>query len=186
MVTAGDLKTGQVIRLDGELYHVLDYQHVKPGKGGAYLKTRLKNMRSGVIVEKSLRAGEKVDKVFLERKKVEYLYREQDLFCFMDHTNYAQILLSPQQVGGARDLLKENEVCTALVNNSEVLSIELPVFVELKVTGAEPGVRGDTAAGATKRARLETGVEIQVPLFVEEGDTVRIDTRKQEYVERVS
>lgn len=185
MVTAGDLKTGQVIRMDGELFYVLDYQHVKPGKGGAYLKTKLKNMRSGAIIDKSLRAGEKIDKVYLDRKKIEYLYSEGELFYFLDHTNYEQILLTPEQVGGTRKLLKENEVCTALVYESEVLSIELPVFVELKVAGTDPGLRGDTASGGTKRARLETGVDIQVPLFIDNGDTVRIDTRNNEYVERV-
>ncbi len=184
MATTSDFRPGLVIELDGELLSIVDYQHVKPGKGGAFLKTRLKNVKTGHLVEKSFRAGEKITKAYLEEKKCEYLYQADTLFYFMDQTNFEELVLTKEQVGDTSEYLKENIIVNAVIHNGEPIGLELPTFVELKVVEAEPGVRGDTVSRTTKVAGLETGARIQVPLFINEGDTVRVDTRKGEYVER--
>ena len=186
MATTSDFKVGLVIELDGGLFSILEYTHVKPGKGGAFLKTKLRNMRTGTIVDRSFRAGEKINKAFLEDKRVEYLYRMDDLYHFLDHGSYDELILTSEQVGDAKEFIKENEICTVLLCKGDVVSVELPVFVELKIAETEPGVRGDTVSGGTKPAVLETGMQIQVPLFVNEGDVVRVDTRSGGYVERIS
>ncbi len=185
MATTSDFRAGLVIELDGELLSIVDYQHIKPGKGGAFLKTKLKNLKTGAILDKSFRAGEKIDKAYLDKREIEYLYRADNLYYFLNQTNYEELILTDSQVGDARKYLKENDVCTALVYKGNVFSIELPIFVELEVLETEPGVRGDTVSGGTKPARLETGTGIQVPLFMSKGDIVRVDTRSGEYVERV-
>ncbi len=185
MATTSDFKAGIVIELDGELFSILDYQHVKPGKGGAFLKTKLRNIKTGATHDKSFRAGEKITKAYLEESKIEYLYRTDNLFHFMDETNYEELILTNNQVGNV-SYLKENISVTALRYKGNIISIELPIFAELEVVETEPGLRGDTVSGAKKIAHLETGARIQVPLFIGKGDTVRIDTRKGEYVERIS
>ena len=186
MATTSDFKAGLVIELDGGLFSIVDYTHVKPGKGGAFLKTKLKNLKSGAIVDKSFRSGEKINKAYLEDRKIEYLYRADSLYYFLDETNYEELVLTESQMGDAKEYLKENNVCTALIYKGNVLSMKLPIFVELGVVETEPGVRGDTVSGGTKPARLETGAQIQVPLFINNGDVVRVDTRSGEYTERVS
>jgi len=186
MATTSDFRAGLVIELDGELFSIQDYTRVKPGKGGAYLKTKLRNLKTGVTVDKTFRAGEKINKAYLDESKIEYLYRADDLYYFLDKENYEELILTDSQVGDGRKYLKENETVTALIYKGNVISIGLPIFVELGVMETEPGVRGDTVSGGTKPARLETGMQIQVPLFVNNGDIVRVDTRSGEYVERVS
>jgi len=185
MATTSDFKTGLVIELDGELYSILNYTHVKPGKGRAFLKTKMKKLKTGLTVDKSFRAGEKINKAFLEDKKVEYLYKADDFYYFLDQSTYEELVLTSDQIGDASRYLKENEVCTLLIYKGNVVSVQVPIFVELEVMKTDPGVRGDTVSGGVKPAILEAGVHIQVPLFVNEGDTVRVDTRTGEYVERV-
>lgn len=184
MVSTNDLRTGLTIEVDGEVYSVVDFQHVKPGKGSAFVRTKLKNIRTGSVVERTFRAGEKVNRAHMERKEMQYLYSEGDSFIFMDNETYDQLSLSSEQLGDNAKYLKENMNIHVLIYNGELMGIDLPNSVELKVVSAEPGVRGDTATGATKAATLETGLVIQVPLFVEEGDVVKVDTRTGEYLER--
>ncbi|MGB4504088.1 MAG: elongation factor P [Syntrophaceticus sp.] len=184
MVSTNDLRTGLTIEVDGEVYSVVDFQHVKPGKGSAFVRTKLKNIRTGGVVERTFRAGEKVNRAHMERKEMQYLYRDGNSFIFMDNETYDQVGLTLEQLGDNADYLKENMNIFLLTYNGELMGIDLPYSVELKVVAAEPGVRGDTAAGATKAATLETGLVIQVPLFVEEGDVVKVDTRTGEYIER--
>ncbi|AFV11853.1 translation elongation factor P [Thermacetogenium phaeum DSM 12270] len=184
MVSTNDLRTGLTIEVDGEIYSVVDFQHVKPGKGSAFVRTKLKNIRTGGVIERTFRAGEKLPRAHLERKEMQYLYREGDSFVFMDNETYDQVSLTVEQMGDSVKYLKENMNIWLLTHNGALIGIELPNSVELKVVSAEPGVRGDTATGATKAATLETGLVIQVPLFVEEGDVVRVDTRTGEYLER--
>ena len=186
MATTGDFRTGLVIELDGELVSIVDYQHVKPGKGGAFLKTRLKNLKTGQLIEKTFRSGEKIDKAYLEEKKCEYLYRADDLFYFMDQTNFEELVLTDSQVGDAKEYLKENTTVSAVMYKGELITVELPTFVELEVVNTEPGARGDTVSRAAKPAELETGARVQVPLFVNNGDRIKVDTREGKYVERVS
>lgn len=184
MVSTNDLRTGLTIEIDGEVYSVVDFQHVKPGKGSAFVRTKLKNFRTGAVLERTFRAGEKVARAHLDRKEMQYLYREGDSFVFMDNQTFDQISITMEQLGDSVNYLKENENIFLVTYNGELMGIDLPNSVELKVVSAAPGVRGDTASGATKGAVLETGLEIQVPLFVEEGDVVRVDTRTGEYLER--
>jgi len=185
MVPAGDLRTGMKIELDGVPYVVAEYQWVKPGKGGAFMRTRLRNMKSGGLVEKTFRTEERIPLAQIEERKAQFLYRSGDEYYFMDLSTYEQFPLSADQLGQARDFLKEEFVATILFHRSEVVGVELPIFVELAVVETEPGVRGDTAAGGSKPAKLETGATIQVPLFVNVGDRIRVDTRDGKYVERV-
>lgn len=184
MVSTNDLRTGLTIEIDGEVYSVVDFQHVKPGKGSAFVRTKLKNFRTGAVLERTFRAGEKLARAHMERKEMQYLYREGDSFVFMDNQTFDQISITMEQLGDSVNYLKENENIFLVTYNGELMGIDLPNSVELKVVSAAPGVRGDTASGATKGAVLETGLEIQVPLFVEEGDVVRVDTRTGEYLER--
>ncbi len=186
MATTSDFRPGLVIKLDGELASIVDYQHVKPGKGGAFLKTRLKNLKTGQLIEKTFRSGEKIDKAYLEEKKCEYLYRTDDLLYFMDQANFEELVLTDSQVGDAKEYLKENTTVRAVMYEGELIGVELPTFVELEVVNTEPGVRGDTVSRTTKPAELETGASVQVPLFVNTGDRIKVDTREGKYVERVS
>lgn len=162
----------------------MDFQHVKPGKGSAFVRTKLKNIRTGGVIERTFRAGEKLPRAHMERKEMQYLYREGDAFVFMDNETYDQVSLTAEQMGDSVKYLKENINIYLLTHNGALMGIELPNSVELKVVSAAPGVRGDTATGATKAATLESGLVVQVPLFVEEGDVVRVDTRTGEYLER--
>ncbi len=184
MISTSDFKTGITIELDGELYSVLEFQHVKPGKGAAFVRSKLKNLRSGSIVDKTFRAGEKMARAHLERKDMEYLYRDDDSFYLMDMETYEQIGLSVEQIGESSNYLKENDRLTVMMYGDEVIGIDVPLTVTLKIADTEPGVKGDTASGASKAATLETGLVIQVPLFINSGDSVRVDTRTGSYLER--
>lgn len=184
MISTNDFRTGLTIELDGEVYTVVDFLHVKPGKGAAFVRSKLKNVKTGATIEKTFRAGEKVSRAHLDKREMQYLYRSGEQFTFMDTENYEQISFSEEQLGEAVKFLKESMLISVLVHNGNTIGIELPNFVELAVEKTDPGVRGDTVSGATKRAVLETGAEVQVPLFVEEGDVIKIDTRTGEYIER--
>jgi elongation factor P len=175
------------IELDGGLFAITYFQHVKPGKGGAFVRTKLKNVLSGAVIEKTFRAGEKVDEVRLVRRPVQYSYTDGQFYYFMDSETYEQIPLPAQTIGDDQLVyLKENMVCEALTRDGEPISVEVPFFVELEVADTEPGVKGDTAQGGTKRAKLETGAIVQVPLFIDVGDVIKVDRRENKYLERVS
>ncbi len=184
MISTNDFHTGITINMEGEIYSVLEFQHVKPGKGAAFVRTKLKNLRSGSIIEHTFRAGEKVAKAHLERKEMEFLYREDDLFHLMDLETYEQITIPGDKIGAGVKYLKENDRLNVLMHGEEVVGVDLPVTVVLKVADTEPGLKGDTASGATKPATMETGLVIQVPLFVNSGDLIKIDTRSGNYIER--
>ena len=171
MISAGDFKNGVTVEIDGNIYQILEFQHVKPGKGAAFVRTKLKNIISGGVVEKTFRPTEKFPKAHIDRKDMQYLYRDGDLFNFMDVETYDQIA--------------QNEVVKICSHNGNVFSVEPPLFVELAITETEPGFKGDTAQGATKPATVETGAIVMVPLFVEQGDVLKIDTRSGEYLSRV-
>ena len=185
MISAGDFKNGVTVEIDGNIYQILEFQHVKPGKGAAFFRTKLKNIISGGVVEKTFRPTEKFPKAHIDRKDMQYLYRDGDLFNFMDVETYDQIALNEDVVGDSLKFVKENEVVKICSHNGNVFSVEPPLFVELAITETEPGFKGDTAQGATKPATVETGAIVMVPLFVEQGDVLKIDTRSGEYLSRV-
>src|SRR5205823_6364676 len=185
LVSTAEFKKGLRIVFAGEPYTIVDFQHVKPGKGGAFIRTKLKHMRSGKVIDNTFRAGEKVELVDFEEKHMQYLYRD-DRYHFMDTESYERLSLSPEEVGDARDYLTENTEVDVLYIGDRPVTVELPNFVELAIAKTDPGVRGDTAQGGTKPARLETGASVQVPLFLNEGDVVKIDTRTGEYLGRVA
>ena len=185
MISAGDFKNGVTVEIDGNIYQILEFQHVKPGKGAAFVRTKLKNIISGGVVEKTFRPTEKFPKAHIDRKDMQYLYRDGDLFNFMDVETYDQIALNEDVVGDSLKFVKENEVVKMCSHNGNVFSVEPPLFVELAITETEPGFKGDTAQGATKPATVETGAIVMVPLFVEQGDVLKIDTRSGEYLSRV-
>lgn len=185
MITAGDFRNGRTFEFEGNVYQVVEFQHVKPGKGAAFVRTKLKNVITGAVVEKTFRPTEKVEEAHIERKNMEYSYNDGDLYYFMDQETFDMLPIGKDQIGDALKFVKENMVCMILSYKGSVFGIEPPTFVELAVTETEPGFAGNTATGATKPATLETGATIQVPLFVNEGDTIRIDTRTGEYMERV-
>ena len=185
MISAGDFKNGVTVEIDGNIYQILEFQHVKPGKGAAFVRTKLKNIISGGVVEKTFRPTEKFPKAHIDRKDMQYLYRDGDLFNFMDVETYDQIALNEDVVGDSLKFVKENEVVKICSHNGNVFSVEPPLYVELAITETEPGFKGDTAQGATKPATVETGAIVMVPLFVEQGDVLKIDTRSGEYLSRV-
>jgi len=185
MISAGDFKNGVTVEIDGNIYQILEFQHVKPGKGAAFVRTKLNNIISGGVVEKTFRPTEKFPKAHIDRKDMQYLYRDGDLFNFMDVETYDQIALNEDVVGDSLKFVKENEVVKICSHNGNVFSVEPPLFVELAITETEPGFKGDTAQGATKPATVETGAIVMVPLFVEQGDVLKIDTRSGEYLSRV-
>lgn len=186
MASTADFRNGMTIQMDGVLYTIVYFQHVKPGKGGAFVRTKLKNVLSGAVVEKTFRAGEKVDEVRLERRPVQYSYADGDLYYFMDQETFEMIPLAEGVIGKDQlAYLKENMECEGLVHGDKIISVELPYFVELRIVQTDPGVRGDTATGGTKPAKLETGAIVQVPLFLEEGEVIRVDRREDKYIERV-
>ena len=173
-----------VIRIEGQLYFMSDFEHFKPGKGASVVRTKLKNVQTGSVIDKTYRSGDKVDDVRLEKRKMQFLYKSDDFYCFMDNKTYEQYELTSDVLGDVVKYLKENEVVDVLVAENNALGVELPIFVELEVVQTDPGVRGDTASGGTKPASLETGATIQVPLFIETGNVLKIDTRTDSYVER--
>lgn len=185
MISAGEFRNGITFEQDGNVYQVVEFQHVKPGKGAAFVRTKLKNVITGGVVEKTFRPTEKMPKAHIDRKTMQYLYNDEDLFYFMDLESYEQIPLSQDQVGDSLKFVKENMEVLLLFYKGSVFGIEPPNFVELEITDTEPGFKGDTATGATKPATLETGAVVNVPLFVGPGETIRIDTRTGEYMERV-
>jgi len=185
MISVNDFKTGLTIELEGQAYQVVDFQHVKPGKGAAFVRAKLKNVKSGGVIEKTFRAGEKVSRAHLDRREMQYLYNDSEGYVFMDNESYEQITISPEAIGDGVKWLLENMNIHVLFFQGNIIGIELPNFVELEVIETEPGVKGDTATGATKNATLKTGAVVQVPLFINVGDKLRIDTRTGEYMERV-
>lgn len=184
MISTNDFHTGLTIELDGEVYSIIEFQHVKPGKGAAFVRSRLKNVRSGSTTEKTFRAGEKMSRAMIERKEMEYLYNNGEEYILMDTESYEQLSLSAHQLGESTRYMKENMRLTMMVYKEESIGIELPHSVELTVVETDPGYKGDTAAGGSKPAKLETGLVVQVPLFINEGDVLRIDTRSGDYLER--
>ena len=185
MISVNDLKTGLTLEIDGGLWNVVEFMHVKPGKGAAFVRTKLKNIISGGVFEKTFRPTEKVENAHIDRKDMQYLYQDGDLYNFMDMETYDQIALDADVVGDALKFVKENETVKVCSHNGNVFSVKPPLFVELAITETEPGFKGDTAQGATKPATVETGAVVNVPLFCETGDVLKIDTRTGEYLSRV-
>ena len=185
VVSTAEFKKGLKIQFDGQPYTIVDFQHVKPGKGGAFVRTKLKHMRQGRVIDNTFRAGEKVELVDFEDKHMQYLYKD-DRYNFMDTETFDQISLSAEEVGDARDFLKENTDVDILFIDGSPVTVELPTFMELAITKTDPGIRGDTASGGSKPATLESGAVVQVPLFLNEGDIVKVDTRSAEYLGRVA
>jgi elongation factor P len=187
MASTADFRNGMVLEIEGDLWAIVYFQHVKPGKGGAFVRTKLKNVLSGSVVDRTYRAGEKVTDVRLERRPVTYSYTDGNLYYFMDANTFDLIPIAGDLLGDDQlRYLKENMACEGLVHDDKVISVELPQFVELEVTQTDPGLRGDTAQGASKPATLETGAVIQVPLFIEEGDVLKIDRTADKYLSRVT
>ena len=185
MISAGDFRNGITIELEGNIYQIIEFQHVKPGKGAAFVRTKLKNIKSGGVVEKTFRPTEKCPQARIDRKDMQYLYSDGDLYYFMDVENYEQIALDQTTIGDTLKFVKENEMFKICSHNGNVFAVEPPLFVELQITETEPGFKGDTATGATKPATVETGATVMVPLFVEQDDVIKIDTRTGEYLSRV-
>ena len=185
MITAGDFRNGVTFEMDGNVYSIIEFQHVKPGKGGAFVRTKLKDIKTGRVVDYTFNAGTKFDSVRLESKKMQYLYNDGADFYFMDNDTYEQLPVAADVVGEASDWLKENDEASLLYAGEELISIEPQMFVELEVTHTEPGFKGDTATNTTKPATLETGRELQVPTFIEIGDVLQIDTRDGRFIKRV-
>ncbi len=179
-------RNGVKIELDGEPFVIVYFQHVKPGKGGAFVRTKLKNLKSGRVLDRRFRSGEKVEEADVEERKMQFLYQDGDQLVFMDNHSYEQTPFSVEQVGDARKYLQENGNVDVIFWRGQPINIELPAFIEARIARCDPGLKGDTAQGATKPATLETGAVVQVPLFIKEGETVRVDTRTGEYVERVN
>ena len=185
MISAGDFRNGITIEYENSIYQIIEFQHVKPGKGAAFVRTKLKNIISGGVVEKTFRPTEKCPQARIDRKDMQYLYEDGDLYYFMDTESYDQVGLNADKVGDSLKFVKENEMVKVCSHNGNVFAIEPPLFVELQITDTEPGFKGDTATGATKPATVETGANVNVPLFVEQGDKIKIDTRTGEYLSRV-
>lgn len=184
MVSAGDFRNGLTIEVDGNVYQVIEFQHVKPGKGAAFVRTKLKNIKNGGVVEKTFRPTEKCPQAHIERADMQYLYKD-DMYHFMNTETFDQIDMTEDQVGDSMKFVRENDMVKMLSHGGEVFAIEPPMFAELEIIETEPGFKGDTAQGATKPAVVETGATVQVPLFVEQGDKIQIDTRTNEYMKRI-
>lgn len=185
MISAGDFKNGVTLEIDGNVVQIIEFQHVKPGKGAAFVRAKLKNVINGGVVEKTFRPTEKFPQARIERQDMQYLYSDGDLYNFMNMETYDQIALNKETIGDALMFVKENEMVKICSHNGNVFAVEAPLFVELEVTETEPGFKGDTAQGATKPATVETGATVNVPLFVNTGDKIKIDTRSGEYLSRV-
>ena len=185
MISAGDFRNGITLEIEGNVFQIMEFQHVKPGKGAAFVRTKIKNVMSGGVVERTFRPTEKFPAARIDRVDMQYLYSDGDLFRFMDVNTYEQVALNPDSIGDALKFVKENEMCKVCSYNGNVFSVEPPLFVELEITDTEPGFKGDTAQGATKPAVVETGATVYVPLFVDQGDKIKIDTRTGEYLSRV-
>lgn len=186
MISAGEFRNGVTIEYEGDIYVILEFQHVKPGKGAAFVRTKLKNLISGSVIEKTFRPTEKMGKAHIERKEMQYLYTDGELFHFMDNDTFEQIAVNASDIGDNLKYVKENEMVKILTHNGNIFGIEPPLFVELEITETEPGFKGDTATGATKPAVVETGATVNVPLFINQNEIIKIDTRTGEYLGRVN
>ena len=184
MVTAGDFRNGVTFEMDGKVYQIIEFQHVKPGKGAAFVRAKIRNVIEGSVVERTFNPNDKYPTAFVERKEMEYSYSDEGLYYFMDPESYELVPVGADDLGDNFKFVKENMVCKILSYKGKVFGVEPPTFVELQITATDPGFKGDTATNATKPATLETGAEIRVPLFINEGDMIRIDTRTGEYMER--
>ena len=185
MVSAGEFRNGMTLEMEGNVYQVIEFQHVKPGKGAAFVRTKLKDLKNGGVVEKTFRPTEKFPTAHIERSDMQYLYSDGDFYHFMNVETYDQIQLTSDQIGDALKFVKENEMVKMCAHGGQIFSVEPPLFVELQITDTEPGFKGDTATGASKPAIVETGAQVMVPLFVNQGETIQIDTRTGEYMKRV-
>ena len=185
MADTSDFRNGLIIKFKNDLYTITEFQHVKPGKGGAFVRSTLKNLKTGRVIDNTFRAGESIEVIRVERRKFQYLYRDGDFLVCMDNETYEQINIPIEYIGDGLQFLKESTEIEILFNGSEILSVDIPIFVNLEVVETEPGFRGDTATGANKPAKLETGASINVPLFINQGDVLKVDTRTASYVERV-
>jgi elongation factor P len=185
MADTSDFRNGLIIKFKNDLYTITEFQHVKPGKGGAFVRSTLKNLKTGKVIDNTFRSGESIEVIRVERRKYQYLYRDGDFLVCMDNETYEQINIPIEYIGDGLQFLKESAEIEILFNGSEIVSIDIPIFVNLEVVETEPGYRGDTATGANKPAKLETGASINVPLFINQGDILKVDTRTASYVERV-
>jgi elongation factor P len=183
-ITVNDLKNGMTLKLDEGLFEVVEFQHVKPGKGGAFVRTTLKNARNGAVVDRTFRGGEKVERAMIDKREMQYLYRDGEDYVFMDNASYDQLTVPKPQLGGSANYLVESATATLQMYEDEIIGIDLPAAVELNIAETEPGIQGDRVSGARKPATLETGLVVQVPLFVNPGDRVKVDTRTGDYITR--
>ena len=184
MITAGDFRNGATFDMEGNVYQIIEFQHVKPGKGAAFVRTKIRNVISGAVIEKTFNPTDKFPTAFIERKDMQYLYQDGDLYYFMDNETYENIPINGDKLGDAFKFVKENTDCKVLSYKGVVFGVEPPTFIVLEVTKTEPGLKGDTATNTLKPATLETGAEIRIPLFINEGDMIKVDTRTGEYLER--
>jgi len=184
MISTNDMRPGQTLELDGNLFTIVNYQHVKPGKGQAFVKTKLKNIKSGAVVDRTFRADEKVNLAVLDKREMQFLYEDDSGLVFMDNETYEQVHVDPSFLGDARAFLKDGTVCMVPVYEGTPIGAEMPVSIELEITETEPGMKGDRVSGALKPATVETGAVVQVPLFVEKGERIKVDTRSGEYMSR--
>lgn len=185
MISAGDFRNGLTVEIDGNIFQIIEFQHVKPGKGAAFVRTKIRNIKNGGVVEKTFRPTEKFPQARIDRSDMQYLYSDGELYHFMDVASFEQIALNEEAIGDSLKFVKENEMVKMCSHNNEVFAIEPPLFVELEIIDTEPGFKGDTATGATKPAIVETGATVYVPLFVEQHDKIKIDTRTGDYLSRV-
>ena len=185
MISTGELKKGATIELDGKLYSIMDYSHIKMGRGSAQVRIKFRDVRSGAIIEQTFQAGTKFNRARVERREMQYLYSDDQFYYFMNTETFEQIPVGAEKVGDANKYLKENDTCEVVLYGDEVIGVEMPITVELTVTGTDPGFKGDTATGGTKPATLETGLVVQVPLFIEKGTKIRVNTDSGSYIERV-
>jgi len=186
MATTADIRNGLTVEMDGQLFVIAEFQHVKPGKGGAFVRIKLKNVRTGRVIERTLNAGASIEIVRLDSRDMQYLFHDETGYTFMDQENFEQISLTDEIVADQKKWLRDGEICRVMFHGDTPLTLEIPFFMELKVTETAPGVRGDTVSGSGKPATLETGAAIQVPFFIEQGDTIRVDTRTGEYLDRIA
>ncbi len=184
MISSNDFRPGVTIEIDNQVWQVVDFQHVKPGKGAAFVRAKIKNLQTGAVVERTFNAGEKLPRARVDRRPMQYLYESDGTYNFMDNETYDQIMLTKEQLDTALNFLKENMEISIMFFNGVVIGVELPNSVDLEVVETDPGIRGDTATGGTKPAKLETGYVVKVPLFINTGDVLRIDTRSGDYIER--
>lgn len=184
MISTNEFKTNVTVTIDGDAWQVVEFQHVKPGKGAAFVRAKMRNLCTGSVVERTFNAGERLPKAHIDRREMQYLYEGDGLYNFMDNESFEQVELTKEQLGSAVNFLKENMDVKIMIYNDRILGIDLPNTVDLRVVETDPGIRGDTATGGSKQAKLDTGYTVKVPLFINEGDILRIDTRTGEYIER--